>query len=96
MCPDFNLDAGIHRNFIFGERWKLAFRWEMFNAFNHPNFSNPNATIRTAAAGQISGTLPARSQQVALKISFQEAQIISAVDLDGETCASYGRAPWSA
>jgi hypothetical protein len=66
----FNLDAGIHRNFDITERWKAVLRWEMFNAFNHPNFNNPNATVGTANAGQISGTLPARSQQVALKIMF--------------------------
>ena len=66
----FNLDAGIHRNFDITERWKAVLRWEMFNAFNHSNFNNPNATIGTPAAGQISGTLPARSQQVALKLMF--------------------------
>jgi hypothetical protein len=66
----FNVDAGIHRNFDITERWKAVFRWEMFNAFNHSNFSNPNASIGAATAGQISSTLPARSQQVALKFTF--------------------------
>jgi len=31
-----------------------------FNAFNHPNFNNPKATIGTANAGQISGTAGAK------------------------------------
>jgi len=66
----FNLDAGIHRNFTINERWKAIFRWEMFNAFNHPNFNNPTSTINIASTGQITGTLPARSMQLALKLTF--------------------------
>ena len=66
----FNVDAGIHRNFNISERWKAVFRWEMFNAFNHANFSNPNASIGGSTVGQISATQPARSQQVALKVTF--------------------------
>jgi hypothetical protein len=42
----------------------------MFNAFNHVNFSNPNASIGAATAGQISGTQPARSIQMSLKAVF--------------------------
>ncbi|MDX1980057.1 MAG: carboxypeptidase regulatory-like domain-containing protein [Bryobacteraceae bacterium] len=67
---DFNVDAGIHRQFAIKERYKLTFRWEMFNAFNRANFGNPNAAIGNAQAGQISGTAPARIQQAALKLSF--------------------------
>jgi len=66
----FNLDAGIHRDFKISEKMKAVFRWEMFNAFNHANFSNPNANVGNALYGQITNTLPARSQQVALKLTF--------------------------
>jgi hypothetical protein len=66
----FDVDLGIHREFQIRERWKLSFRWEMFNAFNRANFSNPDATIGAATAGTISSTLGARSQQVALKLNF--------------------------
>jgi hypothetical protein len=66
----FNLDAGIHREFAIKERMRLTFRWEMFNTLNHTNFNNPNAVIGTAPAGTISSSLPARSQQVALKLVF--------------------------
>jgi hypothetical protein len=64
------LDAGIHREFAIKERMRLTFRWEMFNTLNHTNFNNPNAVIGTAPAGTISSSLPARSQQVALKLVF--------------------------
>ena len=67
---NFNVDAGIHRQFRVRERWKLTFRWEMFNAFNRANFGTPNASIGNAQAGQISGTAPARIQQAALKLAF--------------------------
>ncbi|MBK5291650.1 MAG: hypothetical protein JJE04_08260, partial [Acidobacteriia bacterium] len=67
---NFNVDAGIHRQFAIGERYKLTFRWEMFNAFNRANFGNPNPAIGNAQAGQISGTAPARIQQAALKFAF--------------------------
>ncbi len=66
----FNLNAGIHRDFSINERWKAAFRWEMFNALNRANFNNPSSTINSATTGQISGTQPARSMQLGLKISF--------------------------
>ena len=66
----FNLDTGIHREFVIKERMRLQARWELFNALNHTNFNNPNAVIGTAPAGTISSSLPARSMQVALKLMF--------------------------
>jgi Carboxypeptidase regulatory-like domain/TonB-dependent Receptor Plug Domain len=66
----FNVDLGVHRNFRLTERLKMSFRWEMFNAFNRANFLAPNSSIGTAAAGQISGTLPARIMQLGLKLNF--------------------------
>jgi hypothetical protein len=66
----FNVDLGIHRDFRVREAWRLTYRWEMFNAFNRANFANPDATIGAATAGTISSTLPARSMQMALKLTF--------------------------
>ena len=66
----FSTDLGIHRSFSITEGKKLTFRWEMFNAFNRANFSNPNASIGAATAGQISSTQPPRSMQLALKFLF--------------------------
>jgi len=67
---NFNVDAGIHRQFAISERYKLTFRWEMFNAFNRANFGTPNSAIGNAQVGQISSTAPARIQQAALKFVF--------------------------
>jgi hypothetical protein len=70
------VDLGLHRSFRLTERFGLTFRSEWFNAFNHANFSNPNATIGTAPAGTISSTVTgtsgnsARIIQMALKLTF--------------------------
>jgi hypothetical protein len=66
----FQTDLGIRRVFRIREGTNLTFRWEMFNAFNHANFSTPNASIGSPSAGVISGTGAARSMQAALKLSF--------------------------
>lgn len=46
--PNFwNADFGLTKNFTLTERFRLQFRAEAFNAFNHPNFENP----RNASTG---------------------------------------------
>jgi hypothetical protein len=53
------------------ERFRLQFRAESFNVFNHANFGVPNATIGTSAAGFISSTVSSpRQNQFALKLIF--------------------------
>ncbi|MDQ2900517.1 MAG: TonB-dependent receptor, partial [Acidobacteriota bacterium] len=45
-APGFvNVDLGIHRDFIYRERFRLQFRGEAFNLFNHPNFGLPAMAI---------------------------------------------------
>lgn len=36
-------DLGISKNFPFKERYRIQFRWEMFNAFNRAHFSSPRS-----------------------------------------------------
>lgn len=38
----WQVDIGLHRRFALTEHAAAQFRWEIFNIFNHPNFSNPN------------------------------------------------------
>ncbi len=65
-------DLGLMKNFAYRERYNVQFRWEMFNAFNHPNFALPNVTPGNGSFGQITavGSVPPRVQQAALKIIF--------------------------
>lgn len=63
-----NMDMGIMRNFPFKERYKLQFRWEMFNAFNTPHFGLPNNNPTSTTFGSITGLASApRIMQAALK-----------------------------
>ena len=67
---NFSANINVQRDFLFGERYRTQFRWEMYNAFNRANFGTPNASIGNAQAGQISGTAEARTMQLALKFYF--------------------------
>ncbi|MBI4909195.1 MAG: TonB-dependent receptor [Acidobacteria bacterium] len=71
-APGFqNVDIGVSRDFVFHERYRVHFRGEAFNLFNHPNFGLPNASIGSPAVGIIGTTVnPERQMQVALKFFF--------------------------
>ncbi len=70
-----DVDLSLFKSFLLTERWKLEFRSEFFNSFNHPNFPNPNASVASssiASFGKITGdtiTDP-REIQFALKLYF--------------------------
>ena len=46
-----NLDISLFKSFTIGERRRLEFRWEAFNALNHQQFTQvPNRNVRDAQA----------------------------------------------
>jgi Carboxypeptidase regulatory-like domain/TonB dependent receptor len=51
------VDLSLFKQFMITERFRLQFRTEFFNAFNHPNFSNPNNFVfwPSGAAGPFGG-----------------------------------------
>ncbi len=69
-----NTDLSLIKNF--SPRWPnetaaVEFRAELFNAFNHPQFSDPGYAVDGASFGAITGTAVApRIAQFALKLSF--------------------------
>lgn len=73
-------DAGLYKNWSIAEKLNLQFRWEMFNAFNHPNFGTPNASNQFTDTGSNQGGTegeitglgwePPRVMQGAIKIIF--------------------------
>ncbi|HYZ83095.1 MAG TPA: TonB-dependent receptor [Bryobacteraceae bacterium] len=66
-----NFDISLFKQFPITERIRLQFRAEFFNAFNHPQFDLPNASIGTAVAGTISGTVGTpRDIQFGLRLVF--------------------------
>src|SRR5262249_19497760 len=69
-----NWDIALIKRFKFGlmkENFGLDFRTEFFNAFNHPQFNDPDVTLGDATFGQITSTIVApRVIQFALKLTF--------------------------
>lgn len=65
-------DLGLIKNWKLVENYQLQFRWEMFNAFNHPNFGTPGGTVGWSNYGKIQslGFIPPRVMQAGLKFSF--------------------------
>jgi hypothetical protein len=67
----YNLDTAVSRKFVLGEHRDLSFRWEMFNAPNHPQFGLPASTVGVGGAGTITSTQRSnRQMQFALKLAF--------------------------
>ena len=67
----FNWDMGLGKNFaLSGERLKLQFRAEYFNAFNRANFNDPGVSLSGSGFGQILGAQDPRIGQLSLKLTF--------------------------
>jgi hypothetical protein len=68
----WNVDLSLFKSFRISEGKRIEFRTEFFNAFNHPNFGNPAASITNLGGfGKISSTIgDPRDIQFALKIYF--------------------------
>jgi hypothetical protein len=59
------------KNFPFRERYRLQFRWEMFNAFNRTWFGQPDNTVGDLNFGRITSDWNTpRLMQGALKLYF--------------------------
>jgi hypothetical protein len=52
----FNWDISIIKNTAIREGHTFQFRTEFYNAFNHPQFGNPDTGLRNSTFGQINGT----------------------------------------
>jgi outer membrane receptor protein involved in Fe transport len=54
----YQIDTALHKQFALSERFKLDFRGEAFNLFNHPAYKTPGSTWTTASSfGHITGIL---------------------------------------
>ena len=67
----FNFDLALEKTTDLSERFKLLFRVEAFNIFNHTQFQNPGSTqVSDPNLGVISTTFDPRILQLALKLTF--------------------------
>jgi hypothetical protein len=72
-----DFDMALAKNFKLTERFQLKMRFEGYNVFNHPQFSNPGNNVGSPLLGVITstlsqpdGTTSARQIQAALKLNF--------------------------
>jgi hypothetical protein len=63
-----NFDLSANKFFQITERWRLQYRAEFFNAFNHPLLNNPDTTVADSGFGRITGARDPRIIQMALKL----------------------------
>jgi hypothetical protein len=63
-------DISLRKRLSAGEKVRLQFQADFFNAFNMLNLNNPNVTTSSSAFGTISGTAPGRNIQLGFKLTF--------------------------
>lgn len=63
-------DLAILKDFALSERFKLEFRSEFYNAFNHPYFGVPGAVIGSPTFGVITSAGAPRDIQFGLKLFY--------------------------
>jgi hypothetical protein len=64
-----DVDLSLHKDFMITERFRLQFRSDFVNAFNHVQLNAPNMGLG-ATMGQITGAQPPRNIQLALKLYY--------------------------
>jgi hypothetical protein len=64
-----NVDLSLHKDFQMTERFKLQFRTDFVNAFNHVELNAPNMGLGSTM-GQITSAQPPRNIQLALKLYY--------------------------
>ena len=70
----WNADASVFRTVSVTERYKLQFRMDVFNVFNHANLNNPAATVPAAGTvsnfASITSAQTTRRLQLGLRLTF--------------------------
>jgi hypothetical protein len=64
-----SVDLSLFKNFAVTERWKLQFRAEAVNSFNHVNYQGPVVNLNTTP-GRFIAAAPPRIFQFGAKLSF--------------------------
>jgi len=64
-----DVDLSLHKDFPITERFRLQFRTDFINAFNHVQYNAPNMGLGSTM-GQITSAQPPRNIQLALKLYY--------------------------
>jgi Carboxypeptidase regulatory-like domain len=71
LADFWDYDAGLLKDTKITEKMNLQFRWEVYNVFNHPNFSGFDNTLTSPTFGTYTGTASNQRQlQYSLKLIF--------------------------
>ncbi len=66
-----NENLSLQKGFQFTERFRLDFRWEVFNIFNRVVFDAPDSSITSQTFGRITNQFNSpRQMQFGLKLYF--------------------------
>ena len=65
-----NVNLALHKDQGFGELFKLQFRAEFYNAFNHPIWASPGTTFGASSFGVTADKTNNRTGQLSLKLLF--------------------------
>ncbi len=66
-----NTDLSFYKDTTITEKTKLQLRVDLFNAFNHAQFSNPSGNVNSSLFGRITTTrIPARITQLSVSFNF--------------------------
>jgi hypothetical protein len=65
-----DVSLNLSRNFFVWENHRLQFRWEVFNAINHPNFALPANAVNAPNAATFTSAGNGRLMQFGLRYSF--------------------------
>jgi hypothetical protein len=69
--PGFaGINFSLSKNMTVREHGRLQFRWEVFNALNHANFSLPNSSVAAITGGTIVSAGAARTMQFGMRFEF--------------------------
>ena len=63
-------DATLSKNIRLGESRSLQLRWEVFNIFNHTNFTTVSLNITSSTYGNVTGVRDPRTMQFGAKFIF--------------------------
>jgi hypothetical protein len=67
----FNVDWSLAKDFMLGETRRLQIQWQVLNAFNYVNLSDPDTTVTDSTAAQIFGIVqPMRAMQLGIHFYF--------------------------
>jgi hypothetical protein len=65
------LDFSVFKDFVFTERFRLQYRMEATNIFNHPWFGTPDNNLQDTLFGQVTSTYAGSERHIQMSLRFQ-------------------------